>query len=253
MDSPDAVSPDTHGSDAPVKPAAFNNASDLPPDWSVPWPDPPSPEDERFDRMVGILTAAGALAGVSLLAVWLWGPGPTERGHDATSASARRNPAARQTNPAAPAIVGTAGSAPETADPRMRLAPPYGTPAAVLARDTERRRRPSTDDAPVSTAYDPRPAVQGRTGGLLVLSQPLGARVTINGVGYGTTPTRIPYLPPGPKRIRVTMDGYDTEERFFGPETSMSAATLRIVMRQTPLNSRTTDSVRDLEPSDRPR
>jgi hypothetical protein len=254
MNSADAAPPDAKGPDAPMKPVAFSNPPDVPPGWSVPWPDPPSAQDERFDRLVGILTATFTLAGVSLLAVWLWTPAQSA-GRDAVTASAstRRNTAGRQNTTLAPAPDrGTRGSVQETAELRTRLAPSGGVaPAAVLARD-ERRRDPRPDTNS-NAGYDQRAALQGRTAGLLVLSQPLGARVTINGVGYGTTPARIPYLPAGPKRIRVTMDGYDTEERFFGAETSMSHATLRIVMRETPTNRRGTDAVRDLEPSERPR
>ena len=48
---------------------------------------------------------------------------------------------------------------------------------------------------------------------LVVTSMPSGARVTVNGIGWGATPLTIRHLPPGPKRIRVTKEGYHSAER----------------------------------------
>jgi cytoskeletal protein RodZ len=48
---------------------------------------------------------------------------------------------------------------------------------------------------------------------LVVTTEPAGARVTVNGIGWGLAPVTIRYLPPGNKRIRVSKEGYATEER----------------------------------------
>jgi cytoskeleton protein RodZ len=48
---------------------------------------------------------------------------------------------------------------------------------------------------------------------LVVSTDPPGARVLVNGIGWGSAPITIRYLPPGNKRIRVSKDGYATEER----------------------------------------
>ena len=48
---------------------------------------------------------------------------------------------------------------------------------------------------------------------LVVTSQPPGARVTVDGIGWGSTPATIRFLPAGSKRIRVIKDGYGSEER----------------------------------------
>jgi hypothetical protein len=53
-------------------------------------------------------------------------------------------------------------------------------------------------------------SIEGR---LRVTSNVPGARVTVNGIGWGSTPLIIRHLPPGPKRIRATKDGYGTVER----------------------------------------
>jgi cytoskeletal protein RodZ len=48
---------------------------------------------------------------------------------------------------------------------------------------------------------------------LVVRTQPAGARVTVNGIGWGISPVTIRHVEPGEKRIRVTMDGYRSSER----------------------------------------
>jgi hypothetical protein len=48
---------------------------------------------------------------------------------------------------------------------------------------------------------------------LVVTTQPAGAQVTVNGIGWGLAPVTIRYLPAGDKRIRVSKEGYTTEER----------------------------------------
>jgi hypothetical protein len=68
--------------------------------------------------------------------------------------------------------------------------------------------------------------------GFVVITEPEGAHVTINGVGYGTTPVRIEHLPPGSRRIRATKSGYQSEERFLGAQAATSTANLRIVLRE---------------------
>ena len=67
-----------------------------------------------------------------------------------------------------------------------------------------------------------------------VTSQPEGAQVTVNGVGYGVTPLTIRFLPPGAKRIRATKPGYQSEERFLGDDAARSTSRLRIVLREMP-------------------
>jgi hypothetical protein len=55
----------------------------------------------------------------------------------------------------------------------------------------------------------------GRPGQLRIVTEPPGARVTVNGVGRGVTPLTIQHLPPGAKRVRVTKDGYAGVERVI--------------------------------------
>ena len=48
---------------------------------------------------------------------------------------------------------------------------------------------------------------------LVVNTTPRGARVTVNGIGWGTTPVTIRNLPAGVQRVRVVKDKYVSEER----------------------------------------
>jgi hypothetical protein len=68
--------------------------------------------------------------------------------------------------------------------------------------------------------------------GLVVITQPEGARVTINGVGWGMTPLTVAHLPPGAKRVRITKPGYRSEERVVGTDPERPAATLRVALRE---------------------
>jgi cytoskeletal protein RodZ len=70
------------------------------------------------------------------------------------------------------------------------------------------------EPAQVSTEADIKPRVaQGLNTELLVTSEPAGARVTVDGIGRGFTPVTIRHLEPGTRQIRVTKDGYQSEER----------------------------------------
>jgi hypothetical protein len=91
--------------------------------------------------------------------------------------------------------------------------------------DSERPERigvQPTDPGPaiessVEPPFIPRP-VDERTPAamateLVVATEPAGARVTVDGIGWGVTPVTIRHLPPGSKRIRVSKDGYAATER----------------------------------------
>jgi cytoskeleton protein RodZ len=65
-----------------------------------------------------------------------------------------------------------------------------------------------------TAATETRPTA-GPAAALVVTTEPAGARVTVNGIGWGLTPVTIPYLPPGDKRIRVSKEGYTAQERVL--------------------------------------
>lgn len=99
---------------------------------------------------------------------------------------------------------------------------PFGALRVRLVMDGQAVERvvQLSPEAPVSTL---RVALRGtrrasaappRGGPMLrVTTTPQGARVTVNGIGWGTTPLDIPHLPPGVQRVRVVQQGYRSEER----------------------------------------
>jgi PEGA domain-containing protein/helix-turn-helix protein len=70
-------------------------------------------------------------------------------------------------------------------------------------------------------------------GELVIASEPPGARVTLDGIGWGSTPLTIRNLPPGAKEIRVTKDGYAASVRVvrLEPDTTTRVS---IPLRKTP-------------------
>ena len=82
------------------------------------------------------------------------------------------------------------------------------TDSAVATVDS-----PAPQPVPVPEgAVEPR-VVQPQTSELVITSEPPGARVTVDGIGWGFTPVTVRHLPPGAKLIRITKEGYSSEER----------------------------------------
>ena len=68
---------------------------------------------------------------------------------------------------------------------------------------------------------------------LVVTTEPSGARVTVNGIGWGTSPVTIRNLSPGDTRVRVSLDGYLTAERGVSLSEGQ-AGTISIRLRSAP-------------------
>ena len=99
-----------------------------------------------------------------------------------------------------------------------QVAPLPATRDGALAAGIQPTEAPalaaSNSDLPV-TAEQPEVRVSGDSvTELVVTTQPAGAQVTVNGIGWGLAPVTIRYLPAGDKRIRVSKEGYTTEERM---------------------------------------
>ena len=66
---------------------------------------------------------------------------------------------------------------------------------------------------------------------LRVVTEPPGARVTVDGVGWGQAPVTIRALTPGSRLVRVTLDGYASQERRVAVSTDTPRTTVRITLR----------------------
>jgi cytoskeletal protein RodZ len=89
---------------------------------------------------------------------------------------------------------------------------PDDAPAVAMESTGTRGSTASNGDVAVAPAHAEEPA--GSVTALVVTTQPPGARVTVNGIGWGVAPVTIRYLPAGEKRIRVSKEGYSTKERM---------------------------------------
>jgi cytoskeletal protein RodZ len=87
------------------------------------------------------------------------------------------------------------------------------TPASVTAPPAAPLPSEVAGAPTLETVADSAPAPPSGPTELAIRTQPEGARVTVNGIGWGTSPVTIRHLEPGEKRIRVTMDGYAATER----------------------------------------
>ena len=65
---------------------------------------------------------------------------------------------------------------------------------------------------------------------MTVTSTPAGARVTVNGIGWGETPVTIRNLPPGQKVVRVTKEGYESQQRIISIPDDRRSADLRVTL-----------------------
>jgi cytoskeletal protein RodZ len=86
----------------------------------------------------------------------------------------------------------------------------------------------STAGAP--RAPEPAPAVRPSAGEIAIVSEPAGARVTIDGTGWGVTPVTVRHLPFGSKRIRVSRDGYASQERAISLSPDRPSARIRLTL-----------------------
>ena len=137
------------------------------------------------------------------------------------------------------------GSASQAPSPQ---APPAEQPAAAAVQQPEIADAsalpaiaevPAQSPAPASavptagSVVDPgAPLVSVPQSELVITSDPPGARVTVDGVGWGETPVTVRHLASGAKRIRVTMGGYQSEERVV-PVANARQSTLHVSLRST--------------------
>jgi cytoskeletal protein RodZ len=111
-------------------------------------------------------------------------------------------------------------------------APPQPTPVTPAGATATTGNHQIAAAMPASNTKPETPrATEGR---LVVVSEPPGARVTVNGIGWGATPLTISYLPLGDKRVRLTMSGYISEERTVRIDGQKPNATVRAVLRARP-------------------
>jgi len=104
-------------------------------------------------------------------------------------------------------------------------------PDAIAASDV-RIAAPTETTETRPQPDEPRPPVNAVTE-LVVTTEPAGARVTVNGIAWGVSPVTIRHLPAGDKHIRVTLEGYASQERVLKLDAGQQRA-LDISLETTP-------------------
>ena len=139
-------------------------------------PSVPQPAAEPSPQLAGRVPLASALLAVLAVALVAWLAARPGAGED---------------------------RAPRTADVRAQMAEERASaPAVTPAVDLSARVPSVSETVPAEMITQ-----------LEVRTQPEGARVTVDGIGWGTSPVAIRHLPPGDKRIRVSKPGYGSSER----------------------------------------
>jgi cytoskeletal protein RodZ len=127
------------------------------------------------------------------------------------------------TGPAADAPV-AATSAPTPAADSPAIAPVAETDAArANAGGVE-----LATEAVLQTETNVVTETNATEGELRITSEPPGAQVTVNGIGWGVTPLTIRYMPFGKKLIRATKPGYVGAQRALDFATDRRVRSVRI-------------------------
>ena len=130
------------------------------------------------------------------------------------------------TAPAAQAPV-TATSAPTPEADAPAIAPVAATEAVrANAGDVELATEPAVLQTGTASVADS----DATEGELRITSEPTGAQVTVNGIGWGVTPLTIRYMPFGKKLIRATKSGYLGAQRSldFGPDRRVRSVRIQL-------------------------
>ena len=148
----------------------------------------PSPRSHIYAVVVtiGLVAAAGAT-------FWWWRE--SAAGADTTEAALE---AARVVRPDAP----TAPTPPYEIAPAPASRLPSAAPVTDAAVTT-----------PAEVALTEPVAAPVDDLALTVTSSPSGARVLVDGIGYGETPITIRHLQPGQRRVRLVLDGFVSAEQ----------------------------------------
>jgi len=222
----------------------FERTFEEPPPREVPVPTVPQPAvTQAGPRAMAprrpIVLAAAAIGVVAALGIGLWAllpgssPSPAAPSRVTSSAISPPTPAPLPQATSASRVPGgataPAAAVRKTPPPPVvaasRPAAPSGGTATSGRHEVARKAEPASQ-APAAPL-----ATEGR---LVVASEPAGARVTVNGVGWGQTPLTIDYLPLGEKRVRVTKAGYLSEERTVRLDGRRANATVRVTLRERP-------------------
>jgi cytoskeleton protein RodZ len=234
------------GLDRAVALAELERVSQAPVSGDAP---PAMPSRSRRRRVgIGVLAMAAVLSPLAIgLGVWKQGftqvpkpPSPPVANHSGSLPQSATTAQHQEATPNRTSAEVTPASRPsgELSHAAVDVATASSTPAPAALQ----RRQDSRSQAPrqelVSAALDPTSPISAETS-LVIITEPAGARVTVDGIGWGTTPVAIRHLPAGTKQIRVTKDGYTAAVRVARvPEGRSLTLTIPLQSLSTLPNSR---------------
>jgi cytoskeletal protein RodZ len=162
-------------------------------------------------RITGILGAA-AVALVVGVAWW------DARGSADTPAAVPDRAIEIPAPPVAQARGTDAARAPETEPPPVAEAAGSDAPGSLVVARRRADGPPPQTAAPLDVA-------------LVVTTAPAGARVIVDGIGWGTSPVTVRHLAPGTRRVRVVKDGFIGEERSVRVGAGREPASVTIALQ----------------------
>ena len=103
----------------------------------------------------------------------------------------------------------------DSSAPAAPVQPAASVPSDATGPSQSPSTPPAIADSQPATETPEAPASPPAVTELVVTTQPAGARITVNGIGWGVSPVTIRHMPAGEKRIRVSKEGYASEERVL--------------------------------------
>jgi cytoskeleton protein RodZ len=161
-----------------------------------------SPAPPALDVLLGVRQRASVCVGLALfatIAVLSWA---------ATSSDAA---GAMDTNRITPSATTTSGPASPPDVANVETHPPVAN--AMLLHPAPEHQPPADLE-----------------GSMRIISEPAGARVTVNGIRWGQTPVTVRHLAPGEKRVRISKDGYTSAEQRLELTPDNPTQTVRVTL-----------------------
>lgn len=175
-----------------------------------------APERPRPGRakIQGLSLALVALGSAAAVAYATWTRALTDHDAPRGDRAAAPSPTSVVRPPTTPPVTSLAASAPAAV-------PSQGS----SVRDPVTAPTSAAENAPIARPAD----VDGE---LVVTTDPPGARVTVNGIGRGTTPLTVRYLPLGEVRIRISKDGHLSRERVVQLDAGRPRVALHVPLSE---------------------
>ena len=186
-------------------------------------PVPVTPAAPMYDpsprsRIYAVIVTVGLIAAAATTYWWWRQPAISA---DTTAAALDAARVARSTAAPDVAPAPDVTPTPRDATAAAHTTAPAPAPAVASAVATPELASTETVAAPVDDLA------------LTVTSSPSGARVLIDGIGYGQTPITIRHLQPGQRRVRLVLDGFVSAEQPLRLSPSRPA-TLDVTLDRSP-------------------